>query len=169
MITFSRSGHYLWVGRWGRRFRLPSHHVHSQTATALVSRCLGGGLSLCHLAFGWIDAEESIYARVGRRKRLPHAHPWAVVYGARSRDRQGGLRTSLAAGFARSRGSGQRDPLRRSWKAILSTTGLGDHAESCTPTVAAQNSASSDYALVEGLYRKTCESDSRPNRSLLAR
>jgi hypothetical protein len=138
MITFSRSGHYICVCRWGRRFRLPSHYVHAQTAPSLAPRCLRGNLSLCHLAISRLHAEESIWAEVGRQECLPHTHPRPLVRRSGPRNRQSYVWACLATGCARSTSGGRCDPLRRKWKTFLRTESLGGHAKSCAPTVAAQ-------------------------------
>jgi hypothetical protein len=171
MIIFSRSGHCMCVCRWGRRFRLPTSYVHAQTASALASGYFGGDLSICHLAIGWVYAEGSVYAGVGRRKRLPHfhfhtyTHGWEGVCGGGSRDGQGCVWAGLVEGRADRTCGGRCTSVRRERDAVLSASGLGDHAQSCARAVASKNFAFRNYALGERFYRATGQSHSRKNRS----
>jgi hypothetical protein len=175
MIIFSRPGHCMCVCRWGRRFRLPTPYVHTQTASALASGYFGGDLSVCYLAIGWVYAEGSVYAGVGRRKRLPHfhfhtyTHGWAIVCCGRSRNGQGCLWACLAERCPSGPRGGRCTFIWREREVFLSASGLGDHAQSCACAVASKNIAFRDYALGEGIYGAGGESHSRKNRrSLLA-
>ena len=169
MITFSPFRHYM--ARWGRHFCLPTPYVHAQKASSLAPGYVRGSFSVRYLAISRIDAAESVWAEVGRRKRLPHSHtyPGAIVCGAGPRNRQSYVWTRLAGGSEDSTRCGRRHPLRRKWKAILSTAGLGDYAESCPPTAAAKSPAACDYALAERLHGAAGQSYSWPDRSLLGR
>ncbi len=162
--------HYMCRFRWGRRFRLPTSYVLSPTASSLASRYLGGDVSICDVALGWFHAEGSTSKELGRRKRLPHFDRRPVVRCHRSRDGQSCFWTGLAEGCADSTCGCRRTPLWRERKAFLSATSLGNHAQSCSCTTAAQDLAVGDYALVERLYGATSQPDPRQNRrGLLAR
>ena|ERR1022692_556150 len=168
MISFDRSGHYM----WGRRFRLPTLYVYAQTAPALASGRIRGDFSICYLAIGWFNAEESVYAEVDRRKRLPHSHPdrGSVVRRAGPRDGQGCFRAGMAERCAGSTSGRRRALLWRKRKTILSTPGLGDHAQSCACTAAAHHAIASDYTLAERFYGSTGQQHPGPDwRGLLAR
>jgi hypothetical protein len=165
--SFFSFRHYMFRCRWGRRFRLPTPYVHAQTASSLASGYLGADLSFCYMAVGGISAEEPIW--VGRRKRLPHAYPRAVVRGSRSRDGQSSFRAGLVAGHESGENGSRCDPAWRDWTAVLSITGLGDYAQSCARFVAAPYTPSCDYTMVERVDRSASQSNLEPHgRSLLA-
>ena len=171
MIISRHYAHYMCcVCRWGRRFRLPTPYVHAQTASSLASGYLGADFSFCHLAFGGISAEESLYPEVGRRKRLPHFNPRTVVRGSGPRDGQSCFRAGLVAGSTSGEGSGRRDPAWRDRTAVLSITRLGDHAQSCSRFAVAQFADARDYALAKRFYRAPGQPHPATNRrALLAR
>jgi hypothetical protein len=168
MIVFRRFTHYMCL--WGRPFGLPTRHVLPQTTPALASGYFGGNLSFCDLAASGVHATESVYAKVGRRKRLPHSYRRPVVCRSGSGIGQGGFRACLVARFQGGTCGGRRAPVWREWKAFLSAPSMGDHAQSLARIAAAQYSTACDYALVERLYRSTSQSTSRPyGTGLLAR
>jgi hypothetical protein len=161
MIVFSRSGHSVCVCRWGRRFRLPTLYVHAQTASPLASGRFGANLPLCYLAIGWVYAEESVYAGIGRRKRLPHFHSQTYfrtsVCCGRSRNGQGCLWARVVEGCASGTGGGRCTPAWREREAVLPAARLGDHAQSCACAVASEDRAVRDYAVGEGFHCTTSQ------------
>jgi len=166
MIIFDRFAHYV----WGRRFRLPTVYVHAQAASSLAPGYLRGDFSICHLAIGWFYAEESGHAEVGRRKRLPHPHSWAVVCGAGPGDGQGCFWAGLVARSAYRTGGGGCALVWRQRQAFLPASRLGDHAESCARALASEDRPVRDHALVERFYGSTGQFNLAPHRrALLAR
>ena len=163
---FNHSTHHM----WGRRFRLPTSHVLSQKASPLASRSLRGKLSICYLAFSWLNTADSTAPAVGRRKRLPHSVPWPGLRHPRSRNGQGCFRASLAVRRPSRTCSGPHPSIWRERKAFLSAPRLGDYAQSRARTAPTQDLSASDYSVVERPHCTKGKSDPGPDgRDLLAR
>jgi len=169
MIFFGRSAHYIaLVARWGGRFRLPTCYVHPKKTPALASGCVRRSLAVCDLAIGGITTQKPIHQEFGRRKRLPHSGT-SIRYDG-PRDRQSRVRPGLAARSESREGRGRRHSPRRDRPAILSTSRVGNHAQSCARFASAEGSATNNHALVERIHRASGQSNTRPyRRTVLAR